>query len=1311
MRNNNFLQKVILIACGLIIGLYMLFLLLPAILSPILNSHANDVEAIIKDSTGLEAKINGISLTASPKLRLGIKIKNFRLYISDNKKDILNTQNIKVDLKLLPLLIKEVQLGKINADEIYSYIELNKDGIPVFIDYIPKDETEQNETIKTLPYGLVLSNKLPDIKFGKHKIALINSTDNKQYYISGNKFEISNFIFDKKIKIKTNGQIVFDNNVISNYDIKIFNKIMPRLKFDDLIFPKEIVLEENSNISPQNMPTKANAQPQIVITDIFNAINKNKLRADIKADIKTDGTFKEPKQNGYINISKLSVAVAEKQLPDSHFLLNFKGKSTDIDSKIYSSTDKNEATTITGKITSGKNKSIDIYIKSNAYLNNLIRLADSIAQSFGIYDLKTISATGNIDANFNIKSDLKTITSDGHFIINPSTLTYGQYGLKINDIKANIDCSKNNINIKDTGLSILGQPLSIFGTVSSDAIANLKIIADKLSVKGLLGALGQVSILKENDINGGSITAKAILKGSLNDIKPDINVSIDNINIYNKVMDVRLILTNALAKLNIDPQNLAGNIDINSLIVKNSLASASVPKAKIVMDTKDVNIINSYILINNSRIDLTGKIKNYLNENMDINVNATGSLASKDVAAFIPSDFKTFFPYTGSMPVKISVTGNQKVQDISFNLAADKQNYIQFADINLLKGKNTKVHSDIKISNNNAKLSNTGIYANSAQIATINGGINNLNSPKLNLLISIPKAISFPIWGMKHSNITLNGDVSITGTPIEPKIKGKVYCPDISIKDMDFELSNLIADLNGTGISGNATAEKMKFGTLTASNISSKFALNNYTDFYLNNITATAYNGKVSGKISYNIPNFAFIADITGEKLDSTTAFQAISGMSRALTGLLGFDAKISAHGVTDVEIIKTMKGHVNFNINEGRFISLGKLENLFAAQNIAGNALLKTAVAQLTTLSALQETDKFKSITGNLTLTDAKADISSIKVAGPLMSYYVKGTYYILNNTAILNILGRIDTKIVSYLGPLGQLSAEKLLGYIPKFGASTAQLLKQMTSNPESEKTELIPALTNGSSSHKEFKVVFNGNIEKASSVKSFKWLSKCDTFEMDIKKELQNAKEAVILDIENTIKDTQTKAENVKNNVTNIINNSKQQVENTKKSIQQTKEDIKNAKENAKQTFSNLSNMFKGTSSTTEKKQDSQTTNKNSTPATTSTTTQNTSKAATTQKDEKNQTTSQSSNTSTKTQTTSSTSSQSTTAGSDSKESGTTNTTSAPAPTSTTTQTQENTTPAENKAEESVKQTTNDNSTAKTTQKEDVEAQSAE
>ena len=113
-----------------------------------------------------------------------------------------------------------------------------------------------------------------------------------------------------------------------------------------------------------------------------------------------------------------------------------------------------------------------------------------------------------------------------------------------------------------------------------------------------------------------------------------------------------------------------------------------------------------------------------------------------------------------------------------------------------------------------------------------------------------------------------------------------------------------------------------------------------------------------------------------------------------------------------------------------------------------------------------------------------------------------------------------------------------------------ATSSILGQLTANPAKENTAVIPALSSGSESYKDFKVEFIGSAASASSVRSFKWLSVCDTSEIDFKQELKDAEAAV-----------------------------KNTVQSFKDVFNQAKTDVKSVKDNSKQSAENLKNLFKG------------------------------------------------------------------------------------------------------------------------------------
>ncbi|MBE7712889.1 MAG: hypothetical protein E7Z87_04015 [Cyanobacteria bacterium SIG26] len=1141
---NNGLKKA-LISLGYVLGgIYVLFLALPLIISPIINSYCDDIENIIKTTTGFDAKIDKISIITTPNFTAGAKIKNITLSLPDSKTPFLAAENASARMALLPLLAKKIQLANISVDTVAADIVIKKDGSLLLMDYLPENEDSAPSEEIALPLGIKLSNRLPDIKVNDYSLYFTDMRNGRKYGMEGERFRATNIILDKHFKMSTNGKINLADATISNFDIKIDNKIMPDIQLHNLVFPpKETVLEQNTSSTPAPQLT-------VNIIDIFETIYKNKFHADLTTDIKTSGTLKTPQIKGLISIDELTVAVDEKLLPESYFKINFKGQKSDIDSIFYSSQDKNEKTQIIGEISTGKKPSIDMTFRSNTKFNNIFQLIDSIANSFGFNDLNTLSATGGIDADFNITSNLKKITSNGYLKVIPSTIKYDLYNITIDDINADINFDNNNIEIKKAGLTILGHPLNLYGSIKNDTTTDLTLNADKLSIKGLLATAGQLALLKENDIKNGNISLNATAKGDFKNLKPELNSQIANINILNKPTNTKIALTETIIKFLYDGKTAYGNVNINNFAIINPLATIKIPTTNVLIDSKNIALQNSYIMLNNSRIDLSGAISDYLNNKMNINLSAKGTLNASDVASMLPKEFSSLLSYKGAMPLSVDINGNSKVQNINAQLNADPNNYIALADIDLLKNQNTKIHSNIEIIGDTLNFINTGISNNSSQIAKLSGNITKLYStPKLNIGINVPNQVSFPIWGVPNSNISAIGSAAITGDITNPQMSGTINVSDISMKDMDFSISHLSADLAGAILNGTARAKQFKFGGIVATDLAGKFTLKDYNIFSLINATGKAFDGDISGNLSYTINNAKTAVDFKGEKLNSTKAVEGAVGIPNALTGLMNFDGKLTMQGITDKEIINSLNGNINFDIGEGKFISIGKLENLVAAQNVSANSILKSALSAISSLTTIQEADKYKYINGNLTFANGAAKINKINVAGPLMAYYVNGTFNILPNTANMIILGRLDSKVVSLLGPLGELSAEKLLSYIPKFGSMTANMLNQLTTNPANENLSLIPALSSGSTNYKDFKVIFNGSVTSASSMKSFKWLSTCDTTEIDIKDELNKAQETI-----------------------------KTNVQNVKKDFEQAKADIQKAKEQAKQSSENLKNLFK-------------------------------------------------------------------------------------------------------------------------------------
>lgn len=1245
--NKEILKKAGIITASILAGVYVLFLVLPLFLGGIANSCGHYLTKVIEDASGFKVRFENVRFTTTPKLTAGVKIGHISAITPDNY-NFLTIDNAFGKISLIPLLARKIEIDSIGAEKISTDLKVKKNGKFQLEDYIPaqnqqKETEEVSAPVTELPLGLKLSNKLPDIHINEYKIALIDMPTEKRYYVQGENLSVKDFIINKQFKIATNGKIVLDDKTPFNYDIKIFNKIMPDISLNDLVFApqKEEIETKNTDI-------------QINPIDIFKTIYKNELTTDIKTDITTEGSLDDINLHGLINAQNISLAVNGTPLPQGHVLINMKGKNIDINSAVY--TANNEETSLNGVIKTGKNPHINITCKSNAQLNNIIKVFDSIAKSVNIKDLDTLSATGAIDADFTINAGMKKVESSGYFKIPQASVKYGLYNVLIDKISTDIDFSNNMINLKNIGFSILNQPLKAYGTIKQDTSTDLHLTADKLPVKGLITAAGQTSLLKDNNIKSGVLSLDASVKGKLKEATPKVNLSIDNLNIHNKPSTTSVKLSDAKLNISSDGKTFKGIVDVNSVNIINPMATLALPKAKVTLNEKDVLIDNTYLTFNNSKVDISGKIKDYTSKKPTIDINAKGGLLSSDIRSMIPADLRKDILSKGTLPLYVKITGDAKTQNITLQLLATPSNYLQITNVNQLQGKSTLINSNIKISNDTLKLYDTGVFAVnglsslpasafSGNILSVTGSVENLSSKQIlnGITIKTPSAITAGIPGFKNSNVTAAANITLNGNALNPKISGNVNIPTISIPTIKTTLKNTTVDLGANAITvntpsinidnsvmnakiiinpnfnngiiinnvtyhavlldtdtlikamegmpaqsptsaatsakpasatsadlgviirhGKGTVNKFKSGGIIATDLTSDFNLANNT-LYLKNLQGNAFDGKVNGNIAVNLVNGKTNVDFHGSNMNATKAVEGAAGLKNALSGNLGFNAKLNLNTFAPSQnaLMQSIKGDIDFAVKNGTLGNIGRLENLLFAENLVSNGVIAAALTPITNMPVVKNTAIFESITGDMTLNNGSANIKYIKTSGPSMATFVYGKYNIINASANLTILGRLGADVVAALGPVGDFSVSKLTSYIPKFGALTGKLLSAITTNPKGERTSEIPALSTGNTNYKDFKVSFNGGVESKSSVKYFKWLSVCDTSEIEggsLKEQYQQSQEDLR-------KQREERREAVK-----------QDIEDVKNAAKQSAEDIKNQIQNTKDSINELKNLFK-------------------------------------------------------------------------------------------------------------------------------------
>ena len=1040
--NIKILSKFGIISGSILISLFLLFLLLPFMLNFFIDKYTPQIVGEINKATGLSAGLEEVKVVTTPKLTAGLKVKKFELY-TPQKEPIFIADNFEVKMSLLPILAKDLRIDVIKLDNADVTLKFNKEGELDLLKFLPENEeqkTEEKETKQSsLPFGLKLSNHLPDIHIGEYKV---NVTDGKDNYIfSGNKTDITNFIINKSVKIKSSGKVTLKDREQFKYDINLFNKIMPEADLNELVF------------NPKHEEEKPEAQ-KIDVIGIFKGIYDYNITANADLDLKTS----KDSIDGGVNINNISII----DLTPSDVNLSFKGNTINIDSNIY--TAKNEVSTVKGQITTGKKTNMDLNVKSDLDISNALNIIKKISLIFNIKDLQTLTANGRVNIDFNIKSDLKTIQSSGYLKVPAAKLYYGAYKIGMDNINADVSMADNNINIKNISFSVLGQPLKLYGTLSSDAVADIHAIADKLNVKGLLIAIGQASLMKDNPIYSGTLSMNAIIKGKLESINPIIKLSIDNLDLKNIPADLRLKAPLTKVDITSDGKTFGGSASSMNVKLINPAftASAQTIKANITPDTIDVT--PTAVNIEKIKTNVSGKITNYLTEKIGLDFVTTGD-------------------------IKSTLKG----------------------DMNIVK-------------------------------------------QTLNLVYQTTELSEIIIPMFDKSKLSFKGKINITGNMMNPIISGSATVPSVSIPEIPVTMSDMDIKLHGTILHGSGTVKDFASGGIKAQNLASDFELKG-TDFYLNNLKGEAFKGKVNGDIVYNLINANTKIKFKGSGLDAEQAIEGGSGIKNALTGTLGFDTNLTLTVLEYSKMMKSMKGDLTFDIKKGAFGTIGRFEGFLGAGNITQNYFLKNTVNALSNAAGLATTAQFDKMEGKLTFSNGWANLSPVKSAGQSLCYYITGKYNLVNGTTNVNILGRLDAPMVAKLGALGTLNMGNIIG------DKAASVLKILTTNPQGEKTDEIPALTNGSTNYQDFKVTFNGGVDSKSSIKTFKWLKNADM--TDLKP--QTAKDVV-----DSVKDAyKTDIKTTKEEINNRIEAEKKKIEDAKNQINTTKEDFKNLWKSIKET----------------------------------------------------------------------------------------------------------------------------------------------
>ena len=163
----------------------------------------------------------------------------------------------------------------------------------------------------------------------------------------------------------------------------------------------------------------------------------------------------------------------------SYFNILAKGQQLDIDTNLYVTDLENIS--VLGQVNYGKNPFVDVAVKSpKLHFANVLTIVKAYMDTIHIKNgIENMSAGGYLQSDFRVKTNFKTLESQGNFVVREGNIYDRNVGLLFENINANLLFDNDMLQVKDTHVLINKQPLNISGKIDeTDNIAAKQRLLD-----------------------------------------------------------------------------------------------------------------------------------------------------------------------------------------------------------------------------------------------------------------------------------------------------------------------------------------------------------------------------------------------------------------------------------------------------------------------------------------------------------------------------------------------------------------------------------------------------------------------------------------------------------------------------------------------------------------------------------------------------------------------------------------------------------------------------------------------------------------
>lgn len=1166
---------------SILLCLYLVFLfVLPRVIN--INTYKPQIQQSIKDSTELVVDFENVDVITSPILEAGAKVKNLSVKLPDGSV-LFSAESIKGKVFLPSLLWLSVRVTCAEVQSPFLNVEIMNGEkfkvAKVYEDIInkqraerranPQNITEEENVLPIDPSKIKVY--VPALKLVNYKAVVDDLKAGHKLTLRGEELKLGYFN-GKFAKLKTNAEFLSDEdvNITANLDLGTF---IPEFT------PQEVEEDDEAVF----------ALPFVNPVSIYRDYS---LKSDINSKLRVTQNRKDKRisAKGYLNVDNTTLTLAGLELPKSYFNVLAKGQTLDIDTNLYVTDIENLS--ILGQINYSKKPYVDVAVKaSKLHFANVLTIVKAYMDTIHIKNgIENMSAGGYLQSDFRVKTNFKTLESQGNFVVREGNIYDRNVGLLFEDINANFLLDNNMLQVKDTHVLINKQPLNVSGKIDETSLADVKIDAYRIPLSGLYLAFAPKEIKNAYDLRSGYLSLNAKMTGEIKDIialaKADVEdlVFADKLNnfvVSNKLARFGIINTPALLRGKFKNQGFAIKLPATNSVISDELLIAD-------FNDKDIALRDSKIKLNkDSIITFNAQVFDYLT-NPDIKLVADGRLFDADLKTLVGEAVAPYLHSKGGVPVKANLTVKGKKLKAVVQLQSSADSFITPVKIDQFAGKNMLAQFLLEKNADVIKVYKSGLFVrkpnaefrnelstnllNAREIIGLRAMVSNLSTtPFINLLkVVIKEDLNGSICIFPKSRFTASGKLHAYGKIEDPKISGDFNVRNISIPELMTTVRDVALDMGASDVSlhirdavangsdfnvnvltnwdllkdskiadvrvnsklidldkllkvsetalailpkaptppanaepadipvevlkGGINLRKITTGDIVVKNTTGKISLFDNV-FYLDDLKTNPIGGDVVGNVSMNLVTTDMAAKLVGKNFDMEKVLLDAMQMKDMLSGEMNFIADVTLSGVSMTEQMESLKGYVDFNIEDGQLGPFGKLENFLMAENIRENPFFSSTIGSIITNIVTIDTSHFNELYGHMTFDGGFADIAPIKSQGDVMSLYIAGKVGLVDSSADMKVRGKLGSMISDSLGPLANINPVNLVKNTPGLNVVAAKTFALFCEEISQEEMDALPKLGEGKSDEyaTKFQIVLRGDTRKPlKMIKSFKWLA---------------------------------------------------------------------------------------------------------------------------------------------------------------------------------------------------------------------------